>query len=167
MRRWRAAAGVLAIVASASVFAQGFGDLQAGAPRSARQRSYLTYIAEPAVVAANRPAVVEVHLQVADGLHVNSHTPKSDLLTPTAATLTGDEGVQVGPVEYPAGVSYRFSADPSESLEVYTGAITLRVPVKAPAGEHMLKGSVRYQACDQRSCFPPKMLALDVPFTAK
>ena len=146
-----------------------FGDLQGGSARAAtQQRKYVTYAAEPAAVVAGKRSVVEVHLLVGDGFHVNSHTPKSELLIPTAAKLEpGDVGVRVEAVEYPRGQSYHFATDPGEVLDVYTGAVVLRVPVVAAAGDHLLKGSLQYQACDQKSCFPPQTLELVVPFTAK
>ena len=163
--------GVLAACAL-GVAAQEFGGMTgvpAGAPRD---RSYVTYAAEPATVAAGKRSVVEVHLRVVEGFHVNSHTPKSDLLIPTAAKLEpADASVTIGPVEYPKGVSYSFASNQGsgggEVLDVYTGAVTLRVPVVAPAGEHALRGTLRYQACDRKACYPPRTLALEVPFTAK
>ena len=127
----------------------------------------LSYVAEPAVVQAGRPGVVEVQLQVREGLHVNSHKPKSDLLIPTLATFSPEDGVRVGAIEYPVGVHYSFASDPADVLDVYTGAVTLRVPVTAAKGEHVLHGAVRYQACNDRSCFPPRSLAIEVPFTAR
>ena len=125
-------AGLLSgLLLVAGVGAQQFGDLQ-GTPARQQQREYVTYAAEPAVVASGKRAVVEVHLLVADGYHVNSHTPKSDLLIPTAAKLeAGDAGVRMEPVEYPRGVSYSFATDPGEVLDVYAGAVVLRVPVVA------------------------------------
>lgn len=158
---------VLAMLPAIAV-AQGFGDLQGGASAGARQKSYVTYAAEPAVVAAGRWSVVEVHLRVAEGFHVNSHAPKSDLLIPTAVTLEApDAETKVGAVEYPAGTTFRLAADPGEALDVYTGAVVLRVPVTAAAGEHVLRGVLKYQACDMKACYPPRSLALAVPFTAK
>ena len=149
--------------------AQQFGDLQGSAARTLKQqREYVTYAAEPAVVAAGKRSVVEVHLLVAEGYHVNSHAPKSDLLIATVAKLEPqDAGVRMEAVEYPRGTSYSFATDPGEVLDVYSGAIVLRVPVVAAAGEHVLQGTLRYQACDQKSCFPPKTVPLAVPFTAK
>ena len=70
-------------------------------------------------------------------------------------------------------MSFHFASDPgdaevpTETLDVYTGAVVLRVPVTAAAGEHVLKGSLRYQACDERACYPPKKLEISVPFTAR
>ena len=149
--------------------AQQFGDLQGNTTQAAKQgRAYVTYAAEPAVVVAGKRSVVEVHLLVADGYHVNSHAPKSELLIPTAVKLEAqDPAVRMEAVEYPRGTSYRFATDPGEVLDVYTGAVVLRVPVTAAAGDHVLQGTLRYQACDQKACYPPKTLALAVPFTAR
>ncbi len=168
MKSWLAVVGIAAALTSAGLAAQTFGDLQAGVERSAKAREYVSYAAEPAMVVAGKRSVLEVRLRVAEGFHVNSHTPKSDLLIPTMVKLeSSDAAVKVGEVEYPAGTSYRFAADPGETLDVYTGAVVLRVPVTAAAGEHAVKGSLRYQACDQKACYPPRTLALEVPFTAK
>lgn len=156
----------LAVLGASLMVGQAIGDLQ-GAPARPKTPEALAYVAEPAVVAAGREAVVAVHLRVRDGLHVNSHRPKSDLLIPTVATLAGENGVRVGAVEYPAGTSYSFAADPADVLDVYAGEVTLRVPVVATKGEHVLRGTVRYQACDDRSCFTPKTLEVQVPFTAR
>lgn len=142
------------------------GDMQ-GAPAKPKAPEALSFVAEPAVVVAGRPATVAVRLRVRDGLHVNSHKPKSDLLIATTATLAGEDGVRVGAIEYPAGVSYSFAADPVDVLDVYAGELVLKVPVVAAKGEHVLRGAVRYQACNDRSCFPPKTLAVEVPFTAR
>ena len=149
--------------------AQQFGDLQGSAARTVKQQQeYVTYAAEPAVVAAGLRSIVEVRLVVAEGYHVNSHAPKSELLIPTVAKLEPqDAGVRMEAVEYPRGMSYSFATDPSEVLDVYTGAVVLRVPVVATTGEHVLQGTLRYQACDQKACYPPKTLSLTVPFTAK
>ena len=156
-------AGLLLFVVMAG---QQFGDLQGGAAR--QQREVVTYAAEPVVVMADRRTIVEVHLVIAAGYHVNSHAPKSELLIPTVAKLEPqDAAVQVGAVEYPKGMSYSFATDPGEVLDVYTGAVVLRMPVTAAAGEHVLKGTLRFQACDQKACYPPRTLALMVPFTAR
>ena len=154
--------------------AQQIGDLQGGAARTGKMREYVTYVPEPALVAAGKRSVVEIHLVVASGYHVNSHSPKSELLIPTSIVLDSDDaGVKAGAVEYPAGMSFHFTTDPTvqdtppETLDVYTGPVVFRVPVTATAGDHTLKGSLRYQACDQRACYPPKKLDISIPLTAR
>jgi hypothetical protein len=140
------------------------GSLDAPAPKP---KSYVVYSAEQQVVTAGKRSVLELHFRVIDGFHVNSHTPKSELLIPTQIVLQPTAGVKAEALEYPAGTSYSFSFDPSEKLDVYSGAFTVKVPVVADAGTHILAGSLRYQACDHAACYPPKSLPVEVPFTAK
>ncbi len=85
------------------------------------------YKAEAQVVKAGKPAVLELQFVVRDGFHVNSHTPKSELLIPTVIKLQPAEGVKASEVVYPAGTSYSFSFEPNEKLDVYTGTFTVKV----------------------------------------
>ena len=109
----------------------------------------------------------QLHFRVVDGFHVNSHTPKSELLIPTRIELQPAAGVRADAVEYPAGTSYSFSFDPTEKLDVYSGDFTVKLPVVAEAGSHTVDGTLRYQACDHAACYPPKSLPVQVIFTAK
>jgi DsbC/DsbD-like thiol-disulfide interchange protein len=140
------------------------GSLDAPAPKP---KSYVVYSAEQQVVTAGKRSVLELHFRVVDGFHVNSHTPKSELLIPTQIVLQPVAGVKAETLEYPAGTSYSFSFDPLEKLDVYSGAFTVKVPVVAEAGSHTIEGSLRYQACDHAACYPPKSLPVEVLFTAK
>jgi DsbC/DsbD-like thiol-disulfide interchange protein len=134
---------------------------------AAKPKSYVVYAAEQQAIAAGKKSVLELHFRVADGFHVNSHTPKSELLIPTQIVLQPAAGVKADALEYPAGTSYSFSFDPTEKLDVYSGAFTVKLPVVAEAGAHSIEGTLRYQACDHAACYPPKSLPLEVLFTAK
>ena len=140
------------------------GNLDAPA---AKPKSYVVYAAEQQVIAAGKKSVLELHFRVVDGFHVNSHTPKSELLIPTQIVLQPAAGVKADAVEYPTGTSYSFSFDPTEKLDVYSGAFTVKLPVVAEAGAHTIAGTLRYQACDHAACYPPKTLPVEVLFTAK
>jgi hypothetical protein len=144
--------------------AQEIGRLDAPATRG---KSYVVYAAEQQSVPAGKRGVLELHFRVVEGFHVNSHTPKSELLIPTQITLQPVASVKLAAVEYPAGTAYSLAADPSEKLDVYTGEFTVRLPVVAEPGEHAVDGTLRYQACDQAACYPPKSLPVQVIFTAK
>ena len=144
--------------------AQQIGTLDAPAPKP---KSFVVYAAEQQNVTAGKRSVLELHFRVVDGFHVNSHTPKSELLIPTQITLQPAAGVKAEAVEYPAGTSYSFSFDPTEKLDVYTGPFTMKLPVVAEAGTHTVDGTLRYQACDHAACYPPKSLPVQVMFTAK
>ncbi|MBB5055509.1 hypothetical protein HDF16_000178 [Granulicella aggregans] len=134
---------------------------------ASKPKTYLVYAAEPQTIAAGKRAVVELHFKVQDGFHVNSHTPKSELLIPTNLKLDAADGVKAAALEYPAGVPYSFSFEPNEKLDVYQGAFIVKLPVMATRGEHVLTGTLRYQACDHAACYPPKTLPVQVMFTAK
>ncbi len=160
-----ALAGTIVVFAGvAALPAQEAGNLDAPAPKP---KSYVIYAAEPQDVTAGKRSTLELHFRVVDGFHVNSHTPKSELLIPTQLALQPAAGVKAEPVAYPAGTSYSFSFDPSEKLDVYTGAFTVKLPVVAEAGTHTVDGTLRYQACDHAACYPPKSLPIQVIFTAK
>jgi DsbC/DsbD-like thiol-disulfide interchange protein len=152
------------LLAAPAMWAQQVGSLDAPA---VKPKAYVLYASEEQSVAAGKRSVLELHFRVVDGFHVNSHTPKSELLIPTQIALQQAPGVKAETVEYPAGTSYSFSFDPTEKLDVYSGAFTVKVPVVATAGAHTIDGSLRYQACDHAACYPPKSLPLQVVFTAK
>ena len=153
----------LGILALAGLLQMG----QLDAPGPAKPKSYVVYSSEQQTVAAGKKSVLELKFVVNDGFHVNSHTPKSELLIPTNLTLKPSDGVKALPAEYPKGQEYSFSFEPGEKLDVYSGAFTVKVPVEAAKGEHSVDGVLRYQACDHAACYPPKSLPVSVVFTAK
>jgi DsbC/DsbD-like thiol-disulfide interchange protein len=157
------AVAVAGLTFGASLMAQQ-GSLSAPA---AKPKQYVSYAAEEQVVKAGKKAVVELRFRVMDGFHVNSHTPKSELLIPTNLTLQPAAGVKAAAIEYPAGMEYSFSFEPGEKLDVYSGGFTVKVPVVAEAGSHTVDGVLRYQACDNAACYPPKSLPVQVVVTAK
>lgn len=132
-----------------------------------KPKGHVSFVAEQQSVAAGKRGVLELHFRVDDGFHVNSHTPKSELLIPTQVTLQQAAGVKTEGLEFPAGTAYSFSFQPGEKLDVYSGGFTVKVPVVAQAGEHTLDGTLRYQACDHAACYPPKTLPVQILFTAK
>jgi hypothetical protein len=162
----RLSAGFVGLLMALTVAApaQQVGSLDAPV---AKPKSYVVYAAEQQSVVAGKRSVLELHFRVVDGFHVNSHTPKSELLIPTRIELQPAAGVKAEAVEYPAGTSYSFSFDPTEKLDVYSGDFAVKLPVVAEAGTHTVDGTLRYQACDHAACYPPKSLPFQVIFTAK
>jgi DsbC/DsbD-like thiol-disulfide interchange protein len=158
-----ASASLLATALLATAACAQFG----GTDAPAKPKAYVLYAAEPQTIPASKRGVLELRFHLVPGYHVNSHTPKSQLLIPTTLTLQPADGVQALPLEYPAGQPYSFSFDPTEKLDVYAGDFTLKLPVVASAGQHAVDGSLKYQACDNASCYPPRTLPIKVIFTAK
>jgi DsbC/DsbD-like thiol-disulfide interchange protein len=159
-RQWLVVSGQWLVLATVAAHAQ-----MMDAP--VKVKSYVAYAAESQVVAAGKKSVVEMRFHVMDGYHVNSHRPKGELLVPTALTLDAADGVKAGEVEYPAGTVFSFGADPADKLDVYTGDFTVKLPVVAAVGEHTIAGTLKYQACDNKACYPAKTLTVQILFTAK
>ena len=158
---------VAAVTLIAGAIAQ-FGNTQAinmNAP--ATPKSYVQFAAEPQTVAANKQADLELRFQIVPGYHINSHTPKSKFLIPTALTLQPSPGVKPGSPEFPAGRLYSFAFDPADKLDVYSDNFIVKLPVVATTGEHTVDATLKYQACDNASCYPPKTLAVKIFFTAR
>jgi hypothetical protein len=145
----------------------GFGLRPVAAQESAVPKNAVIYVAEQQNVHAGSRSVVELHFKIIDGYHVNSHTPKSDFLIPTALKTQPAGGVTLSAPEYSTGHDFSFSFSPNDKLDVYSGDFTVKLPVVAQAGEHTVDATLRYQACDHAACYPPKSLPLQILFTAK
>jgi len=167
-RKLTIAAAIALLAGAAQPPALSQAQLQIGNLDSApKPKAYVLYAAESQTVPASTRTVLQLRFHVVEGYHVNSHTPKSNLLIPTALTLNPTAGVKTSPLEYPAGKLYSFAYDPKEKLDVYAGDFIVKLPIVAVAGEHSLDGTLKYQACDNASCYPPKTIPVKVLFTAK
>ena len=122
---------------------------------------------EQVSVAAGKDAVVDLHFQINPGMHINSHTPSEKGLIATRLMMSGISGVKLGRVEFPAGSEYSLAAMPKEKLSVYSGEFVVRAHIRAAAGQHLLQGSLRYQACDINSCYPPREAPIAVDVIAR
>ncbi|MGH9580249.1 MAG: protein-disulfide reductase DsbD domain-containing protein [Terriglobales bacterium] len=120
---------------------------------------------ERVTLAAGRSAKVPVRFRLTKGFHVNSNLPKSDLLIPTVFTLKADSPHLAARVRYPKGEDIAFPFAPEEPLNVYTDEFTMIVDLKAAAaigpGEYTVSGELKYQACNDRACFPPKSVPVE------
>lgn len=117
--------------------------------------------------AATARTNVELRFRIQDGLHINSHTPHSSFLIPTALTLDTTSGVQIAQIDYPKGVDYHFQFSPRDALSVYTGEFAVQIHLRTRAGRYMIHGHLHYQACDDRTCNPPRTLPVQLEITAR
>jgi hypothetical protein len=121
-------------------------------------------IAPVPLVTAQRATqtMVELNFRVASGFHINSNTPKSEFLIPTALKMDLPTDIALGKIAYPAGQDLTFPFSPDETLNVYSGDFTITVavhPLKSVVpGKYVMHGVLRYQACDNAQCFPPKTI---------
>ena len=121
-------------------------------------------VAPVSLVAAPRAAqtMVELNFRVPSGYHVNSNTPKSEFLIPTALKMEVPTDIVLGKIEYPAGADVSFPFSPDEKLSVYSGDFAIKLGVhplhSVVPGKYEMHGVLRYQACDNAACYPPKTL---------
>ena len=104
----------------------------------------------------------ELRFHVDDGFHINSHKPLDEFLIPTRVTFDDRDAVKVLEAEYPKGESFQLAAGAGETLSVYKGELRVALRMRAPKGNSTLSGTLRYQACDARACFPPRTLPFSV-----
>ena len=113
-------------------------------------------------VVQGKSAPVPLLFRVASGYHRNSHQPKSEFLIPTALKIDATTDIVIGKTTYPAGQDMTLPFDPDEKLNVYTGDFKVDVQVHplhtVQAGKYVVKGTLKYQACDNLACYPPKQL---------
>lgn len=109
-------------------------------------------------VARGAAARGQVVLNIPGGLHVNSSRPASEYAIPTVVTIRGS-GVRVSKVTYPRGRNRKFQFS-ENSINVYEGRVnfpfTVTVPENFKGSAVRVNVAVRYQACTEEVCYPPK-----------
>lgn len=106
--------------------------------------------------AAHGTAIARFTISIQPGFHIQSNHPKLDYLIPTSLTLTPADGVAVEKVAWPAAKDHTFSFSPNQPLAVFEGTFAVPVTLKTGApGTATLRGSFRYQACNDELCKPP------------
>jgi hypothetical protein len=149
----------------AVVAAQAQFPLQDKASASFEKGPSVVYLfPEQVTVPAGKASTVALHFRIGQGLHINSHTPKDAYLIPTTLAIPAASGVRLDGATYPAGVDFTLPVDPSTKLSVYTGEFVITAQIAAQRGNHLVQGTLHYQACDNNACMPPKTIpvAIDV-----
>jgi len=122
---------------------------------------------EQVSIPAGKPSPVALHFRIHQNLHINSHTPRAEYLIPTVFSVPEASGVKLAGVTYPAGADFTLPVDPDEKLSVYTGDFTIQAKIVATPGNHLVEAKLRYQACDQTQCLPPKTTTVTIDVIGK
>lgn len=117
----------------------------------------------PLPARAGAKTELSLAIEITPGFHVQANPASRPELIPLSVRVTDAASLAVGTPRYPPGLSRRIDANP-EPLSLYEGSVhvglPIEVPVNAPPGEHIVRGAVRFQACDDRRCHLPST----VPF---
>ena len=137
-------------------------------PQTGKAKPAVAYLfPEQVTIPADKPAKVDLHFRVADGLHINSHAPHEESLIPTTLALPDSAGVRLANAAFPPGTDFAFAINPQEKLSVYTGEFTVHAELVAPRGEHLVQGTLHYQACNSEQCMPPHSIPVAIDIIAK
>jgi hypothetical protein len=126
------------------------------------QISTVLSVTPPEKIAGKRNEVVtaDFTLQLRNGYHVNSNTPNDEFLIPLRFTWI-DGVAQAGEVTFPKPnlEKYEFSQKP---VSVFTGDFKVQTKFKVLSTGNML-GKLRYQACSDKACLPPRIIDVKLP----
>lgn len=99
-----------------------------------------------------------VVMDIPNGLHVQSNKPFDKFLVATKLDVETPSGMSVGPITYPRALSRKLKFSKG-MVAVFEGRAMIRFNVTVPAnysgGSGEIKGKLRFQACNDESCFPP------------
>jgi hypothetical protein len=154
--------GLTGFLAQAQTFA---GSRPAWSESKAEAVQYL--FPEQVTLPAGKVSTVALHFRIAQGLHINSHTPSDEFLIPTTFSIPEGAGVRLEQASYPAGTNITLPSDPKTKLNVYSGEFIVQARLVAKAGDHLVQARLHYQACNQNACMPPKTITVPIDVIGK
>lgn len=116
-------------------------------------------------IVPGKPFEILVTLNIKQPYHVNANPASEKFLIPTTVSMEPVAGMTFAQPQYPQGHQREFAFTGGKKIAVYEGKTVIRIvatPAKGlKAGSVTIRGKVNYQACDEKSCYPPG----DIPFT--
>ncbi len=110
-------------------------------------------------IAPGESAEVVVAITVASEYHVQANPSADEFLIPLTIVFDEHDGLHIGKPVYPPPERHHFEWSPIE-LFTYSGKVLLpfqlSVDESITAGDRLLTGTLRYQACSYFICRPPK-----------
>lgn len=110
--------------------------------------------------ATTRFAVV---LEVEQGWHINANPAGPEFAIPTTVKVKAKHGTEAGSIDFPTGHPLDI-ADLDEPFQVYEGRVvlfgSLTVPETAARQTEEVTVEVKFQACNDQQCLPPKTAKL-------
>ena len=155
--------GIVFLLAAVLVVAQG-----AGAQAPGRSYAKVSAAAQPSALKPGGHGAVLVTIDIAPGFHINSVKPADPYMIATKLTIKPAAGITIGSVVYPPNKTVTEPYSPKPLL-VYQGKAVIKVPVSVASslkpGHYTLSGTITYQGCNHKACYPPQNLKIHVPVT--
>jgi thiol:disulfide interchange protein DsbD len=120
-----------------------------------------TPVAESSTVSAGTTTRLGLTVHVPEGLHLQSDRPRDASVIPTRLTINTPGGVTFVDVAFPASAEFRVLGF-DEPLDVFEGDVVigarLALNKEVSPGTLTIPGRLRYQACNDTACFPPRTI---------
>jgi thiol:disulfide interchange protein len=124
----------------------------------------LTSLVEHDRVAAGSTVRAALEVALPEGFHVQSNQPRDPSLIPTKISFTPPSGVTVTEVVFPPAVELK-QLGVEQPLAVFERefaiGVVFSVTKGTARGDLVVPGQLRYQACNDAICFPPKTVAAE------
>jgi hypothetical protein len=160
-------------VSATDILAGRFGERVAAARASFKAKHVVvTTAASTAVANPGHQILLSLELDMGPRMHV--YAPGAGGYIPIDWAMETAGGVKAPPAKYPAPEKLYLKAI-KETAPVYRKRVRVTrevtfgpeaalKPLVSPAGELVLKGSFKYQACDDRVCYAPETVPLEWRF---
>ncbi|MEP6924694.1 MAG: protein-disulfide reductase DsbD N-terminal domain-containing protein [Pyrinomonadaceae bacterium] len=130
---------------------------------------FLSFTIGKAEVKPGSASEAAISLKIHEPYHVNSNPPSEKSFIPLEISLENGAGLTIGKPIYPKGEPKTFTFSENKPLSVYSGEVTVKVPLKADktavAGQQTLNGKLTFQPCDEEVCYRPQTVDLKLPVT--
>lgn len=113
---------------------------------------------------AGAVAEAPIRVEVRNGYHVNSNKPAEDYLIPLQLHWSAS-GLTAMSIQYPPPAMERYAFSPVP-IAVYNSdfTITCKFQASKTPGAGVATGRLRYQACTNNMCLPPKTVEIRLPY---
>jgi DsbC/DsbD-like thiol-disulfide interchange protein len=158
------------VLAAMAVFAAAPAMAQSASAQSTPKLSF-SWLTPPGHPAASKSRsggdslTLNVHIELAEGWHINSEAPLDSFLVPTSLELKSEppEAIAFGKPRYPQPMIQHNKV--MGDLSLFTGAFDVQVPAKVSGKGVTRPGRTRvtlnYQSCNNTMCLPPKSITVE------
>ena len=148
---------------------QGLAAGQAITRRQQPPRLTIAVEPPPAPVAIGQTATLAVRITPIPGIHV--YAPGNKDYIPVVVTVAPTPGLSMQPPTFPKAEDF-FFGPLAEAVKAYSKSFVVSVPIRpepslrthpsvSGVADLPLTGTVSYQACDEKVCFPPQSASFD------
>jgi thioredoxin:protein disulfide reductase len=116
-------------------------------------------------IVRGKPFEVRLYVTIEKGYHINSNRPRDKFLIPTQVMIKNTPDFTFMPAKFPPALDRKLEFS-EEKLLVFEGEVQFEVHalgnIRASLGRKTLSGSLKYQACDESTCYPPRTVPFEI-----